>query len=124
MNRRALVLENDPAFGAELEALLPSNEMELVLCHSLPELMQRVTHAPGEIAMIDGTALAGLGSDEHRHDLTLLGHVLPLVLVLEAGARCEFTAEDLGVRAVLRRPLRDGALVDALNRLSGSPSVA
>jgi len=124
MNRRALVLENDPAFGAELEALLPSNGLELVRCHSLPELMQRVTHAPGEIAIIDGTAVAGLGSDEHRHDLTLLGHVPPLVLVLEAGARCEFTAEDLGVGAVLRRPFCDGALVDALNRLSGSPSVA
>jgi len=67
---------------------------------------------------VDGRALDGLLVEEHRHDLAVLAHVVPLVLVLDSDMGSQFTAEDLGVGAVLATPFSRGGLLSALKRVS------
>ena len=104
------MLQADPAVGGQLSELLPSAGFQPIFCQSLPELGAKLAHASGEVAIIDGRAVDGLLVEEHRHDLTVLSHVIPLVLVLDSDMGQQFTAEDLGVGAVLATPFRRGGL--------------
>ena len=116
MQRRALVLETDPAVRGQLGELLPSAGFEPIFCGSLSELGANVAHASGEVAIVDGRAVDGLLVEEHRHDLTMLSHVVPLVLVVDPGLGRQFTAEDLGVGAVLATPFGRRKLLAALHQ--------
>src|SRR4051812_46926149 len=84
---------------------------EVQACASLGDLWSAAKRVPSSVALVDWQRIGGLLSEEHRHDLSLIDRVVPLVLVLDGGVAGHMSAADLGVTAVVDRPMGDGELL-------------
>jgi len=99
-----------PGRAARYGALITSTSFEVQACASLSDLWSAARRMPGSVAVVDWQRIGGLLSEEHRHDLSLIERMVPIILVLDGGVDGHMSAEDLGVTAVLDRPLGDGEL--------------
>jgi hypothetical protein len=88
-----------------------SSSFEVRACTSLRELWSAAKRMPGSVAVVDWQRIGGLLSEEHRHDLSLVDRVVPLILVLDGGFGGHMSADDLGVTAVLDWPIKGEALL-------------
>jgi DNA-binding response OmpR family regulator len=100
-----------PDGAARHGAPMTSDSFEVQACASLRDLWSAARRMPGSVAMVDWQRVGGLLSEEHRYHLSLIGRIVPLILVWEGGAGGHMSAEDLGVTAVLDRPIADGELL-------------
>jgi hypothetical protein len=101
---------------------------EVLACASFGDLWSAAKRMPGSVAVVDWQRIGGLLSEEHRHDLSVVERIVPIILLFDAKHGQHMSAEDLGVTAVLDCPMQDRALLHALaigrSKRSSQPMLA
>jgi hypothetical protein len=63
---------------------------------------------PGAVAVVDWQRVGGLMSDEYRHVLSHAERPVTVILLVDPGFGPHRTADDLGVTAVVDKPIGRG----------------
>ena len=103
---RVLLLEDDLALRGLLEEALASEELDVLTCDSYEGLYALARERKGDVVVADfwGGAHRAL-DDVARQQLHDLGEQLPVVLLTGRTWAVGTTAEQLGVRAIVHKPL-------------------
>src|SRR5438477_7952946 len=103
--RRALLLEDDVALRDLLVEALTGEGFEVRTCSSFPEVRDAAARAEAEIVVADfwGGSQRTL-PDSDRQEIRELCSYLPVVLLTGRTWAAETTAEELGARALIRKP--------------------
>src|SRR5437763_9898011 len=103
--RRALLLEDDVALRDLLLEALSGEGFEVRTCGSFQEVRDAAARAEAEIVVADfwGGSQRTL-PDSDRQEIRELCSYLPVVLLTGRPSAAETTAEELGARALIRKP--------------------
>jgi len=103
--RRALLLEDDVALRDLLVEALTGEGFEVRMCSSFQEVRDAAARAEAEIVVADfwGGSQRTL-PDSDRQEIRELCSYLPVVLLTGRTWAAETTAEELGARALIRKP--------------------
>src|SRR5438552_4051371 len=103
--RRALLLEDDVALRDLLLEALSGEGFEVRTCSSFHEVRDAAANGEADIVVADfwGGSQRTLPDDE-RQEIRELCSYLPLVLLTGRTWAAETTAEELGARALIRKP--------------------
>jgi DNA-binding response OmpR family regulator len=103
--RRALLLEDDVALRDLLLEALTGEGFEVRMCSSFQEVLDAAAGAEAEIVIADfwGGSQRTLPESD-RQEIRELCSYLPVVLLTGRTWAAETTAEELGARALIRKP--------------------
>jgi DNA-binding response OmpR family regulator len=103
--RRALLLEDDVALRDLLLEALTGEGFEVRMCSSFQEVRDAAARAEAEIVIADfwGGSQRTLPESD-RQEIRELCSYLPVVLLTGRTWAAETTAEELGARALIRKP--------------------
>jgi DNA-binding response OmpR family regulator len=103
--RRALLLEDDVALRDLLVEALTGEGFEVRMCSSFQEVRDAAARAEAEIVIADfwGGSQRTLPESD-RQEIRELCSYLPVVLLTGRTWAAETTAEELGARALIRKP--------------------
>ena len=103
--RRALLLEDDIALRDLLIDAFSSEGFDVRACESFVEVRDAAAHGDGDIVVADfwGGSQRTL-PDSDRQEIRELCSYLPVVLLTGRTWAADTTAEELGARALIRKP--------------------
>jgi DNA-binding response OmpR family regulator len=103
--RRALLLEDDVALRDLLVEALSGEDFDVRACDSISEMRTAVADGEGEIVVADfwGGSQRTLPDSERDEIRDLCSH-LPVILLTGRTWAADITAEELGARALIRKP--------------------
>ena len=103
--RRALLLEDDVALRELLLEAFDGEDIEVVICESFVEVREAARRREADIVVADfwGGSQRTLPQSD-RDDIRELASYLPMILLTGRTWAADTTAEELGARALLRRP--------------------
>jgi len=103
--RRALLLEDDVALRDLLLEAFAGEGLDVRACESFDEVRQAAARGDGDIVVADfwGGSQRTL-PDSDRAEIRELGSYLPVVLLTGRTWAADTTAEELGARALIRKP--------------------
>jgi DNA-binding response OmpR family regulator len=112
---RILLLEPNPVLHQTLHDLLMAAGYQVVTCDSVEELVSSARAGPPLLALAAWQSLEGLMIDERLHDLAAVSRHLRLVPMVPRGWLSVLRPAELGVTAVLARPVEPQELVALLS---------
>jgi DNA-binding NtrC family response regulator len=103
--RRALVLEDDVALRDLLLETFASENFEVRTCETFEEVRDAAARAEADVIIADfwGSSQRTL-SQSDSDDIRQLCSYLPVILLTGRSWASETTAEELGARALIRKP--------------------
>lgn len=103
--RRALLLEDDVALRELLLEAFAGEDIEVVICDSFVEVRDAARRREADIVVADfwGGSQRTL-PDSDRADIRELASYLPMILLTGRTWAADTTAEELGARALIRKP--------------------
>jgi DNA-binding NtrC family response regulator len=103
--RRALVLEDDVALRDLLLETFASENFEVRTCETFEEVRNAAARAEADVIIADfwGSSQRTL-SQSDSDDIRQLCSYLPVILLTGRSWASETTAEELGARALIRKP--------------------
>jgi DNA-binding response OmpR family regulator len=121
---RVLLLEDDPALRELLGDVLAEDRHEVRACASRGELRALAEGGSGDLALVDawGASHQAL-SDEERLEISELAETVPTIMVTGRSWAEGTGAEELGLVAMVRKPLDVfalGELVTQSHRVRGA----
>jgi DNA-binding response OmpR family regulator len=120
---RVLVLEDDLALRGLLEEVLQLETFEVIICESFEEIRGAAAAGRADIIVADfwGGPQRSL-SQTGREQIRDLSRLLPIILLTGRTWAGETTAEELGARALMRKPFDLEDLLKAIETALGSRS--
>jgi two-component system, NtrC family, nitrogen regulation response regulator GlnG len=118
---RVLLLEDDLALRGLLNEALMSEGYEVQLCDSFAEVRSAAERHAGDIVVADfwGSSQRTL-PDNERLEIQQLTSLRPTVLLTGRTWAADVRAEELGARAVVRKPFDLDHLLTSVERAFGS----
>jgi two-component system, NtrC family, nitrogen regulation response regulator NtrX len=117
MAARVLLLEDDPALRELLGDVLAEDGHQVRACASRGELRALAEGGSGDLALVDawGASHQAL-SDEERLEISELAEAVPTIMVTGRSWAEMTGAEELGLVAIVRKPLDVFALGELVTR--------
>ncbi|MBV9599161.1 MAG: response regulator [Chloroflexi bacterium] len=118
--RRALLLEDDAALRNLLLEAFASEDIEVRTCDTFEQVRTAAAHAEADIVVADfwGGSQRTLPQSD-RDDIRELCSYLPVILLTGRTWAAEVSAEELGARALVRKPFDLDDLLHAVERVVG-----
>lgn len=114
---RVLILEDDQALRGLLQEALTAEEFDVLVFEAFPELRAAAARKDGDVVVADfwgGGQRTLLDSD--RVELLELTSLLPVILLTGRTWAAETSADELGARALIRKPFDLEDLLAAIQR--------
>lgn len=104
-NDRVLLLEDDLALRGLLIEALEAEQYVVLACESFEQLNTAAAAHDADVVVADfwGSGQRTL-SDHDRRQIRELGELLPVVLLTGRSWAADLTADELGARALIRKP--------------------
>jgi DNA-binding response OmpR family regulator len=117
---RVLLLEDDPALRGLLHEALGAEDFEVVVCDSYAQIHAAAASSSGDLIVADfwGGGQRRLSTTD-RQEILALGSLLPTILLTGRTWAAESTAEELGARALIRKPFDLDVLIAAIEAARG-----
>jgi DNA-binding NtrC family response regulator len=118
--RRVLLLEDDAALRGLLHEALAAEAFEVVALDSFVALCAAAARHDGEIVLADfwGGGQRAL-SETDRREIAELCSLLPVILLTGRSWAAATSAEELGARALMRKPFDLEDLIRTVERVLG-----
>lgn len=112
---RVLLLEDDLALRSLLQEALAGEGFDVCPCETFEQIRDAAADGAGELVVADfwGGSQRIL-PDGERHEILQLCSFLPVVLLTGRTWAAETTAEELGARALIRKPFDLDHLLDTI----------
>ncbi len=112
---RVLLLQDDPALRGLLQEALETEDFEVLVCDAYRHICDAAAAGLGDVIVADfwGKAQRTLG-DLERQEIAALSRLLPMVLLTGRSWAVDVTAEELGARALMRKPFDLDVLIGAI----------
>ena len=119
MNRRALLLEDDVALRDLLLEALGGEGFEVHACETFEQIREAAAQGAGDIVIADfwGGSQRTLPESD-RQEIRELCSYLPVVLLTGRTWAAETSAEELGARALIRKPFDLDYLLDTIEAMT------
>ena len=119
MNRRALLLEDDVALRDLLLEALGGEGFEVHACETFEQIREAAAQGAGDIviAAFWGGSQRTLPESD-RQEIRELCSYLPVVLLTGRTWAAETSAEELGARALIRKPFDLDYLLDTIEAMT------
>ena len=103
--RRALLLEDDVALRDLLLEAFSSEDFDVHACENISELREAAARREADVVVADfwGGSQRTLPAAD-REEIRQLGSYLPVILLTGRSWAADITAEELGARAIIRKP--------------------
>ncbi|HET6318784.1 MAG TPA: response regulator [Chloroflexota bacterium] len=113
---RVVILEDDVALRGLLQEVLQLEDFEVIVCDSFEQVLEAASGQRADLIVADfwGGPQRSL-SDTGRQQIRELGRLLPVILVTGRTWAAEITAEELGARALIRKPFDLEDLLKAID---------
>ncbi len=113
---RVVILEDDVALRGLLQEVLQLEDFEVTVCDSFQQVLEVARDQRADLIVADfwGGPQRSL-SDTGRQQIRELGRLLPVILVTGRTWATEITAEELGARALMRKPFDLEDLLKAID---------
>jgi DNA-binding response OmpR family regulator len=114
---RVLLLEDDVALRGLLHEALTAENFDVVGFHTIDELRTAAASQSGDVVIADfwgGGQRTLLDAD--REEIRALTRTVPVILLTGRSWAAETSAEELGARALLRKPFDLDDLLHALEQ--------
>jgi DNA-binding response OmpR family regulator len=112
---RVLLLEDDPALRGLLQEALGTEDFEVVICDSYREVRDTAARGSAELIVADfwGGGQRRLSATD-RDEIRELGRLLPVILLTGRTWAADTNADELGARALIRKPFDLDVLITAI----------
>ena len=119
MNRRALLLEDDVALRDLLLEALGGEGFEVHACETFEQIREAAAQGAGDIVIADfwGGSQRTLPESD-RQEIRELCSYLPVVVLTGRTWAAETSAEELGARALIRKPFDLDYLLDTIEAMT------
>jgi two-component system, NtrC family, nitrogen regulation response regulator GlnG len=119
---RVLLLEDDLALRGLLQEAMIGEGFVVLLCDSFQQIHAAAQKGDADIVVADfwGSSQRSL-PDNERQEIRDLGSLLPVVLLTGRTWAADITPDELGARAVIRKPFDLDHLLAAIDGVLGTP---
>jgi DNA-binding response OmpR family regulator len=119
---RVLLLEDDLALRGLLQEAMIGEGFVVLACDSFQQIYAAAQKGEADIVVADfwGSSQRSL-PDNERQEIRDLGSLLPVVLLTGRTWAADITPDELGARAVIRKPFDLDHLLAAIDGALGTP---
>ncbi len=112
---RVLLLEDDPALRGLLQEALGAEDFEVEVCESYGQVHAAAADGAGDLVVADfwGGGQRRLSASD-REEIRALGRLLPMILLTGRSWAADTSAEEVGARALIRKPFDLDVLIGAI----------